>query len=340
MRAAALPRAKPSLPRRPPSRTGRTCESTPARSASRRRTRTGFEGNARQVDLRKLPPAIPVPHVDSLLAFDYDVVGRFSSAYIAGGATFADSQFLGARVLTGAYGSIDTSAAPLHYTGEGPIAGIDLQRFARELDIGWLGDPRYAGTVAGRFYVDGWGADPATMALSGGGRLSRADLFGGRLTDADVSIEIAGGSLTGFYDGALDSVNPAIAFQDDTFSATLKGSGKARVSVPELLVRDVDLSDYSVESTLALEDSTVRGIVFDTLTGSATLDERHADAHRRGRVGRYTQRRRVGHHRVHRRPTDRALVRPHPRRPRSFAQRHRPGRVRAGCRERNRFGHR
>jgi autotransporter translocation and assembly factor TamB len=230
-----------------------------------------FQGNARQVDLRKLPPAIPVPRVDSLLAFDYDVVGRFSSAYIAGGATFADSQFLGARVLTGAYGSIDTSAAPLHYTGEGPIVGIDLQRFARELDIGWLGDPRYAGTVAGRFYVDGWGGDPATMALSGGGRLSRADLFGGRLTDADVSIEIADGSLTGFYDGALDGVNPAIAFQDDTFSATLKGSGKARVSVPELLVRDVDLSDYSVESTLALEDSTVRGIAFDTLTGSATL---------------------------------------------------------------------
>ena len=231
-----------------------------------------FRGNARQVDLRRLPPAIPVPHVDSLLAFDYDVVGRFSSAYIAGGATFADSQFLGARVLTGAYGSIDTSAAPLHYTGEGPIAGIDLQRFARELDIGWLGDPRYAGTVAGRFYVDGWGADPATMALSGGGRLSRADLFGGRLTDADVSIEIAGGSLTGFYDGALDGVNPAIAFQDDTFSATSEGlrqGARFRSRAPRPRRRPLRL--LRVESTLALEDSTVRGIAFDTLTGSATL---------------------------------------------------------------------
>ena len=82
----------------------------------------------------------------------------------------------------GAYGSIDTSARPFHYTGEGPVAGLDLQRFASDLDIGWLSDPRYTGTVSGRFYVDGWGADPATMTLSGGGRLTRADLFGGLLT--------------------------------------------------------------------------------------------------------------------------------------------------------------
>ena len=196
-----------------------------------------FRGTAQQVDLRKLPPAIPVPHVDSLLAFDYDVVGTFSSPYIAGGATFANSQFLGARVLPGAYGSIDTSARPFHYTGEGPVAGIDLQRFARDLDIGWLSDARYAGTVSGRFYVDGWGSDPATMTMSGGGRLTRADLFGGLLTEADVSIEIGGGSLVGMYNGSLDGVNPAIAFQDNTFAASLTGLGKARVSVPELLLR-------------------------------------------------------------------------------------------------------
>ena len=230
-----------------------------------------FRGHAKQVDLRRLPAPIPVPHVDSLLAFDYDVVGQFSSPYIAGGATFADSQFLGARVLSGAYGSIDTSAAPLHYTGEGPVAGIDLQRFARDLDIGWLSDPRYAGTVSGRFYVDAFGSDPATMSLSGGGRLSRADLFGGRLTDADVSIEIAGGSLTGFYDGALDGVDPALAFQDDTFRASLKGTGRASVSIPELLVREVDLSDYTVDATVALVDSTARGIQFNSVTGSAGL---------------------------------------------------------------------
>ena len=230
-----------------------------------------FRGTAQRVDLRRLPAAIPVPHVDSLLAFDYDVVGRFSSPYIAGGATFADSEFLGARVRTGTYGSIDTSARPFHYTGEGPVTGIELQRFAGELDIGWLSDPRYAGTVSGRFYVDGWGSDPATMTLSGGGRLTRANLFGGSLTEADVSIEIAGGSLVGTYEGAIDGVNPALAFEDETFTAVLKGSGRARVAIPGLLVRDVGIEDYSIDASLSLADSSIRGVPLAALTGSAAL---------------------------------------------------------------------
>ena len=230
-----------------------------------------FRGAAQQVDLRRLPAAIPIPHVDSLLAFDYDVVGSFTSPYIAGGATFADSQFLGARVGPGMYGSIDTSAQPIHYTGEGPLAGIDLQRFARELDIGWLSDPRYAGTVSGRFYVDGFGFDPETMTLSGGGRLARADLFDGTLSEADLSVEIAAGSLTGMYNGAVEGLNPAIAFRDGTFTASLKGSGRARLAIPELLLREVGIADYEIEAALSLNDSSVRGILFRSLTGSAAL---------------------------------------------------------------------
>jgi autotransporter translocation and assembly factor TamB len=230
-----------------------------------------FRGAAQQVDLRRLPEPIPVPHVDSLLAFDYDVVGSFVSPYIAGGATFAESQFLGARVGPGLYGSIDTSTQPVHYTGEGPLAGIDLQRFARELDIGWLNDPRYAGAVSGRFYVDGFGFDPRTMTLSGGGRLARAGLFDGTLSEADVSIEIASGSLVGMYDGLVDGVNPAVAFQDDTFTASLTGFGKARVAVPELLLREVGIADYEIDAALSLNASSVRGIPFRTLTGSAAL---------------------------------------------------------------------
>jgi hypothetical protein len=230
-----------------------------------------FRGAARQVDLRGLPAAIPVPHVDSLLAFDYDVVGSFTSPYISGGATFVDSQFLGARVGSGMYGSIDTSARPVHYTGEGPVAGIDLQRFASELDIGWLKDPRYAGTASGRFYVDGFGFDPKTMTLSGGGRLARAELFDGTLSEADVSIEIAGGSLIGMYDGAVDAVKPAIAFQDETFTASLRGFGRARVAIPELLLREVSIADYEIDASLSLSDSSVRGIPFGRLTGLAAL---------------------------------------------------------------------
>ena len=103
--------AKRSLPRRPPSRT-----------ASNVRIDAGAIGISS-------PYPVPVPGQRTAGRPAKDCRPRFRSRtstacspstmtssagslppYIAGGATFADSQFLGARVLTGAYGSIDTSA--------------------------------------------------------------------------------------------------------------------------------------------------------------------------------------------------------------------------------------
>ncbi len=73
------------------------------------------------------------------------------------------------------------------------------------------------------------------------------------------------------YNGAVDGVNPAMAFQDETFTASLKGSGKARVAIPELLLREVGIADYEIDASLSLNDSSVRGIPFGRLTGLAAL---------------------------------------------------------------------
>ena len=80
-----------------------------------------FQGRTTAIDLRRVPTAVPVPHVESLLTFDYDVTGRFSEPFITGRATFAPSEFLGATVGDGTVGSIDTQQQPVHYTGDGEI---------------------------------------------------------------------------------------------------------------------------------------------------------------------------------------------------------------------------
>jgi autotransporter translocation and assembly factor TamB len=232
-----------------------------------------FQGRTTGIDLRRVPRTVPVPRVESLLTFDYDVTGRFSEPYIIGTATFAPSVFLGATVGDGTVGSIDTQQTPLRFSGTGEIDGINLGRFGEGLDVGWLRQPRYAGTVSGRFRVDGAGTTAATLELTGGGRLSRATLFQGTLSDADVSIAIADGTLRASYDGRVSGIDPSVAFADPSVESSLTGSGTMTATVRDLLTRRVTLADYAVDGTLTLGPSRVRDLRLDRAVVKAALHD-------------------------------------------------------------------
>jgi autotransporter translocation and assembly factor TamB len=231
-----------------------------------------FEGTITKIDLRNLPKAVPVPHVESLLTFDYDVSGRFDEPFIVGRARFAASQFLGASVGAGAVGSIDTLQQPLRYTGDGEVDGLSMRRFGDGLDVAWMRDPRYAGTISGHFFVDGVGSGP-DLRLAGGGRVTRADLFKGRLLDGAVSAAIDGGSLRASYDGRLAAIDPSIPFADPRFDASLTGTGTVNATVRDLLTRTTTLADYDVDGTLTAERSTVRGVAIDRGRVEASLHD-------------------------------------------------------------------
>jgi autotransporter translocation and assembly factor TamB len=230
-----------------------------------------FRGTTTGIDLRKVPSTVPVPRVESLLTFDYDVSGRFSDPFIAGHATFARSQFLGATVGAGTVGGIDTSQRPLAFSGEGDVIDMDLRRLGAGLEVAWLQDPRYRGRVSGHFKVEGAGTDRSSLTLRGGGRLARALLFDGALSDADVSIDIARGTLTATYAGQLRRIDPAIPFADPRFSASLNGAGRMTVTVRDLLTRSPTLADYDVAGTLDLRASTIHDVPVDSASVDATL---------------------------------------------------------------------
>ena len=230
-----------------------------------------FQGSMTGLDLRLVPKAVPVPHVETVLALDYDVTGQFSQPFIKGRAQFAPSEFLGATIVDGTIGTIDTETRPIRYTGDGEIQGVNLNRFGEGLDVGWLKDPRYAGAVSGRFRVDGAGADVETLALTVAGRFSRGELFRGVLSDADVSLEIDHGTLRSSFNGTFAGIDPAIAFNDPQMSASLTGSAEVRTTVHDLLTRTPSLADYEVAGRMTLGRSTIRGVSLDTGTIESTL---------------------------------------------------------------------
>jgi autotransporter translocation and assembly factor TamB len=217
-----------------------------------------FVGALERLDLRQVPRNVPVPRVESTLALDFDVDGQFDHPFIRGGATFAPSTFLGTEIGAGSTGHIDTSVAPVAYGGEGDLAAVDLHHLGEALEIEWLQDPRWAGTLRGHFRVNGAGSGDSII-LSGGGRLERAALFDGLLENADVSVEVRDGSLEGTYDGALVRIDPSIPMADERFSGRLTGRARGKMRVVDILRRSPSLNDYSLEATLDASQSVVRG---------------------------------------------------------------------------------
>jgi len=229
-----------------------------------------FVGVANGLDLRRLPGPVPIPKVETILALEFDVDGQFVEPLIAGNASFAASSFLGASIAPGAVGYIDTSADRVSYSGEGDIANLSLERVASAFELAWLSDPRYRGTLTGRFAVEGAGSGE-TITLSSRGRLAQASLFGGTLSEADVTLEIAEATLSASYDGRMAGVNPAIALADERFDAILNATGRADVRVANLLIASPSVDDYEIDAQLQLEASTITGIPIDSASVQATL---------------------------------------------------------------------
>jgi hypothetical protein len=230
-----------------------------------------FQGSMSGLDLRQVPRTVPVPRVESALTFDYDARGRFARPFITGQARFEPSTFLGAAIGAGMVGTVDTETRPITYTGDGEIDHVSLGRFGEGLDVGWLRDPRYAGTVSGRFHVEGAGADREELALTATGRVSRADLFRGSVSGADVSLEIDHGTLRTSFNGRFAGIDPAIPFADARLTAELSGSADVRTTVQDLLTRTPLLADYDVGGRMLLGGSTIRGIPVATASVDAAL---------------------------------------------------------------------
>jgi len=97
-------------------------------------------------------------HVESVLAFDFDAAAS-SKRLHQGGRAFWDSEFLGAAIASGATGAIDTTVSRPSIRRR-PRQPRRHRPVRRALDTAWMREPRYAGTVAGRFHVSGTGSDP------------------------------------------------------------------------------------------------------------------------------------------------------------------------------------
>src|SRR5439155_3280178 len=111
------------------------------------------------------------------------------------------------------------------------------------------------------------------VTLTAGGRLDRAEMFTGVLSDAEVSVTIERGSLRASYDGRLEHIDPSVPFASPAFAAVLSGHGRVTAAINELLTRTTTLADYDIVGSLDLNASQARGLAIDRGHVDATLQQ-------------------------------------------------------------------
>ena len=229
-------------------------------------------GHAASLDLRQLPGTVPVPHMRSNLTFDYDATGRFAHPMIVGNAAFEDSTFLDARISAGARGTIDTSGSRITYSGVGNVDNLDIAQIGREFEIAALQDPQFAGKVGGHFDLTGAGTSLDDLTIDVKGNSAHAAIFGGRVHDADLNLQIRNDSLAGKGTGRFENIDSAILTADSHLDGTLNGTFSLGGSMPGLFSTgfNSDLSDLS--GSISLTSFRFKGIDVESASITGELD--------------------------------------------------------------------
>ncbi len=235
-------------------------------------------GEARQMDLRRLPPTVPVPHLRSSLTFDYDATGRFRNPVLIGRATFKDSTFLDARVAAGSHGAVDTSGRLVTYAADGTVANLDIGQIGEAFDLPTLRQPQYAGTVSGAFDLTGAGStlDDLTVDVKGSG--VGAAMFGGTIADATLDLQVRNDSLSGSGKGRFENLDLATLTANSRTPGTLNGAFDMSGSMPGLFDAGFRLDVSALRGSLSLASSRIEtvdvgraSVAGEIDTGLATL---------------------------------------------------------------------
>jgi hypothetical protein len=230
-----------------------------------------LHGQARHVDLRRLPRQLHAPVAATDVNAEYRLAGSNSSeGRIQGDLRFAPSTVAGARVESGSTLSFTKNGPEIVYETDATIGELDLQRVGGEFRVPALAADRYKSSINGHVVARGRVVTPARIDevdVTASGTLHDTSIMGGRIgqmafdavIQQDTAHVKASGSFAGF-DPAVISGKPAIK---GTVGGTIAVDGTA-ANISAGLTPD------TVEGTAAihLEPSDVGGLDI----ASATID--------------------------------------------------------------------
>ena len=243
--------------------------STPSQPLSYR-----LQGAFRNLDVRRLPEKLSMPPLETQAAGNYAFEAQGPNW--SGEATLTESVVEGARFEAGTVLGIASRNRELSYSASGNVGWLNPRRFAAPLEVKWLDDSRFDGSLAGSFTFTGSGRTVDDLVLKTTASLVDSTLAGAHFPRAAVDFEMAAREIRAKFAGPFEQL-PGSLFTDrkELDGTTLNGSADMTVALTVPKVGSTELLDLN--GTATLENSAIAGMPIDAGQVAGSFANQTAD---------------------------------------------------------------
>jgi autotransporter translocation and assembly factor TamB len=222
-------------------------------------------GQARDLDLRRLPRDLKIPAAATNVNADYHAVGSIATAAKSSGVDVtADARFLpstvaGATIAGGSTVGVSMHGKDLAYSADATVSHLDLQRAGEEFHIPALAIDRYKGIINAHLAASGRGTAIGSMDVKANGTLSDTSILGGTIPQLTFDAAVANDTAHVKANGTFAGLDPSVASGKPQIKGAVGGSVDVDATLNQVS-RGVALDTVQASAKLALTPSTIGGL--------------------------------------------------------------------------------
>src|SRR4051794_5940502 len=214
-------------------------------------------GQARHLDLRRLPRELKVPPAATDISASYRAKGQ--NANLSADLRFDPSTVAGARIAGGSTAGVTLNGGDVSYRADATVADLDLQKVGDQFAVPALATDRYKSTINGHVIADGRGTTPETMDVTASGTLNDTSILGGTIPQLTFNGGLARDTAHVKAAGSFSGFDPAVATGKPETKGTVGGTVDVDATVAHLSA-GVTPDSVQADGKLTLEPSTVGGL--------------------------------------------------------------------------------
>ena len=222
-------------------------------------------GQARKIDLRRMPQSAGVPRAATDVNADYHVAGSIttgkqSTQHLKADLKFLPSTVAGAQIAGGSTASATVNGKNVGpYSADATVANLDLQEIGKQFNVQALAADRYRSAINGHVTASGSGTKPAEMDVKAAGTLTDTTIMGGRVPQLAFDAQMANDTAHVKANGTFEGFDPA----DLSGKPQLKGSVGGAVDLDATIAgvsKGVTVDSIQASAKATLQPSTIGGL--------------------------------------------------------------------------------